>query len=100
MSVCEFCDHFREQECRLGLNIPKTMSCREFAPSMQQFCADPKDFVNGAQIIQMARYFGFQRTEMKKIQLMAADEESSRAKEQEESATLNTFSEATGVGIG
>ena len=100
MKVCEFCHHFQVQECRLGLNIPKTMSCREFAPSMQQFCADPKDFVNGAQIIQMARYFGFQRTELKKIQLMAADEESSRKKKQQESAALNKFSEATASGIG
>ena len=99
MTVCEFCRHFQGQECRLGLNIPKTMSCREFAPSMQQFFADPKDFVNGAQIIQMARYFGFQRTELKKIQLMAADEEKARARKQEESAALNKFSEAT-AGIG
>jgi hypothetical protein len=65
---------------------------------MQQFCADPKDFVNGAQITQMARYFGFQRTELKKINLMAADEESLRAKKQE-SAELNKFSEAT-AGLG
>ena len=101
MTVCEFCRHFQEQECRLGLNIPKTMSCREFGPSMQQFCADPKDFVNGAQIIQMARFFGFQRTELKKISLMAAGEESLRAKKQQESAALNNFSEAvTASGIG
>src|SRR5690349_16272690 len=99
MTVCEFCRHFQEQECRLGLNIPQTMSCREFGPSMQQFCADPKDFVNGAQIIQMARFFGFQRTELKKIRLMAAGEESSRAKKQQESAALNNFS-ATASGIG
>ena len=100
MKVCEFCHHFQKQECRLGLNLPKTMSCREFAPSMQQFCADPKDFVNGAQIIQMARFFGFQRTELKKIVLMAAGEESSRTKKQEESAALNKFSEATAASIG
>jgi hypothetical protein len=75
------------------------MSCREFAPSIQQFCADPKDFVNGAQIIQMARYFGFQRTELKKIQLMAANEESLRARKQQEIAALNKFSEATTAGI-
>jgi hypothetical protein len=95
MTVCEFCHHFQKQECRLGLNLPKTMSCREFAPSMQQFCADPKDFVNGAQITQMARFFGFQRTELKKIGLMAAGEESSRAKRQEENAILKKFSETT-----
>ena len=100
MTVCEFCRHFQEQKCQLGLNTPKTMSCREFDPSIQQFCADPKDFVNGAQIIQMARYFGFQRTELKKIQLMAAGEEGSRAKKQEETAELNKFSEATASSIG
>ena len=76
------------------------MSCREFAPLMQQFCEDPKDFVNGAQIMQMARYFGFQRTELKKISVMAASEESSRDKKEHESAALNKLSEATGAGIG
>jgi len=100
MTVCEFCRHFREQECYLGLDIPKTMSCREFAPSIQQFCADPKDFVDRAQIVQMARFFGFQRTELKKISLMAADEESLREKKQQETAELNKFSEATTAGIG
>ena len=100
MTVCEFCRHFREQECHLGLDIPKTMSCREFAPSIQQFCADPKDFVDRAQIVQMARFFGFQRTELKKISLMAADEESLREKKQQETAELNKFSEATTAGIG
>lgn len=99
MTVCEFCRHFQEQKCQLGLNTPKTMSCREFAPSIPQFCADPKDFVNGAQIIQMARYFGFQRTELKKIKLMAADEERLREKKQQETAELNKFSEATAARI-
>lgn len=79
MIVCEFCQHFQRGECRLGLNLPKTMSCREFGPSMQQFCSDPKDFVDPAQIMQMARFFGFHRTELKKIQLMASEEESVRA---------------------
>jgi hypothetical protein len=98
MTACEFCEHFQKQECRLGLNLPKAMSCREFAPLMQQFCEDPKDFVNGAQIMQMARFFGFQRAELKKISLMAVGEESLRAKQQE-SAELNKFSEATTAGI-
>jgi hypothetical protein len=90
MTVCEFCRHFQEQECHLGLNIPKTMSCREFAPSMQQFCADPKDFVNGAQIIQMARFFGFQRTELKKIRAMAEKAETARDQEPfDEFATIS-----------
>lgn len=95
MTVCEFCDHFQKQECHLGLNIPKAMSCREFAPSMQQFCANPKDFVNAVQIIQMARFFGFQRNELKKISLMAAGEERSRENKQRESAALKKFSEPT-----
>jgi hypothetical protein len=99
MTVCEFCKHFQKQECRLGLNLPKTMSCREFAPSLSQFCADPKDFVNSAQILQMASFFGFQRVELKKISLMAAGEEILRAQKQEESAALNKFSEATASGI-
>ena len=99
MTVCEFCDHFQKQECRLGLNLPKGMSCREFAPSLQQFCADPKDFVNGAQIIQMARFFGFQRGELKKVSLMAADEEGLRARQEKEGAALNKFSEASASGI-
>lgn len=79
MIVCEFCQHFQNKECRLGLSLPKTMSCREFGPSMHEFCSDPKDFVDPAQIMQMAKYFGFQRTELKKIKLMAAQEESLRA---------------------
>lgn len=81
MIVCEFCRHFQQGECRLGLNTPKTMSCREFGPSMEQFCSDPKDFVDSGQIVQMARFFGFQRTEMKKIKLMADEEEGQRSRE-------------------
>lgn len=99
MTVCEFCRHYQAQACHLGLDIPKKMSCREFAPSILQFCADPKDFVNGAQIIQMARFFGFQRTELKKITLMAAGEEGLREKKLQESAALKKFSETT-VSIG
>jgi hypothetical protein len=48
----------------------------------------------------MARFFGFQRTELKKISLMAAGEENSRAKRQEEIQALNKFSVATGADIG
>jgi len=79
MIVCDFCRHFQKATCRLGLNIPKTMSCREFGPSMEQFCSNPKDFVDPGQIMQMARFFGFQRTELTKITLMAAEEERLRA---------------------
>lgn len=77
MIVCEFCLHqTADGDCRLGLNIPKGMSCREFSPGMEKFCADPKDFVDQNQIVKMATFFGFQRTELKKIKIMAASEES------------------------
>jgi len=68
----------QDGRCRLGLNIPKGMSCREFGPGIEKFCSNPKDFVNPSQIIQMATFFGFQRTELKKVKLMAALEESAR----------------------
>jgi hypothetical protein len=80
MIVCEFClQYLREGECKLGLKIPKGMSCREFAPGMDMFCANPKDFVSPNQIIQMAQYFGFKGTELKKVKVMAASEETSRS---------------------
>jgi len=76
MIVCEFCLHrTADGDCRLGLNIPKSMSCREFEPGIEKFCADPKDFVSRNQIVEMATFFGFQRTELKKIKTMAASEE-------------------------
>jgi hypothetical protein len=55
------------------------MTCREFCPEMEQFCSDPVDFVGTSQIIQMATFFGFQKTELKKITLMATQEERARA---------------------
>jgi hypothetical protein len=80
MIVCEFCLHYTQVgKCQLGLNIPKRMTCREFAPGIKKFCADPKDFVNQNQIVQMAAFFGFQRMELKKIRLMAAGEENRAA---------------------
>ena len=80
MIVCEFClQYVRESECKLGLKIPKGMSCREFNPGMDKFCANPKDFVNPGQIIQMAQYFGFKGTELKKVKVMAATEENIRS---------------------
>jgi hypothetical protein len=92
MIVCEFCQHYQKAACGLGLNLPKAMSCREFGPSMEQFCSNPKDFVDPGQIIQMARFFGFQRTELKKITLMADEEERLRAQKR--------FNEDTAVGSG
>ena len=90
MIVCEFCLQYRSNgECGLGLNIPKGMSCREFAPVMEQFCSNPKDFVSPAQIIQMATFFGFKKAELKKIGLMADATESSRVAAQKDAASLN-----------
>ena len=77
--ICEFCSNYAEDgTCRLGLNLPKSMSCREFRPGMEKFCADPKDFVSQNQIIEMATFFGFQKMELKKVKLMAAREQRSR----------------------
>lgn len=81
MIVCDFCKYYRQDgECNLGLNIPKAMGCREFEPSLEKFCSDPKDFVGAAQVIQMATFFGMKGSELKKVNLMAAREESARPK--------------------
>ncbi len=80
MIVCEFClNYTADGKCRLGLNIPKGMSCREFGPGIEKFCSDPKDFVSPSQIVQMATFFGFQKMELKKVKLMAAREYSARS---------------------
>lgn len=89
MIVCEFCLQYRQGKCALGLNIPKGMSCREFAPVIEQFCSNPKDFVSPAQIVQMATFFGFKKAELKKIRLMADATESSRVAEQKDAASLS-----------
>lgn len=65
-------------KCGLGLPIPKSMTCREFGPSLEKFCSDAKDFVDPRQIMQMATYFGIKGPELKKVKLMAAQEESIR----------------------
>jgi hypothetical protein len=73
MIVCDFCMRYGpDGKCELGLKIPKGMGCREFAPGMERFCADPKDFVSPRQIIEMATYFGIKGMELKKIKLMTA----------------------------
>jgi hypothetical protein len=54
------------------------MSCREFTPGIKNFCSEPGDFVNAAQIIQMATFFGIKRAEMKKVKLIASREEEMR----------------------
>ena len=72
MIICEFCLHYtKEGSCRIGLNIPKTMRCREFTPGLEKFCADPADFVSPNQIVEMARFFGLDRTELKKVKSIA-----------------------------
>lgn len=79
MNACDFCLQFeRDGSCRQGLKLPKGMSCREFNPSLGKFCSDPKDFVDLRQIVQMATYFGIKGAELKKVKLMATQEESSR----------------------
>lgn len=79
MIACEFCIHCAvDATCKLGLKLPKKMSCREFGPQIEKFCSDPKDFVNPNQIVQMATYFGFQKVELKKVKLMATKEETDR----------------------
>lgn len=80
MIVCDFCKHHRlDGQCQLGLKIPKTMGCREFAPSLERFCSEPKDFVSHAQIVQMATFFGMKGSELRKVNLMASREESARS---------------------
>jgi len=54
------------------------MSCREFSASLAGFCSNPNDFVSPRQIIEMATFFGIKRTELKKVKLMVAAEESNR----------------------
>jgi hypothetical protein len=79
MLVCEFCLQYKQDgSCELGLKIPKSMTCREFGPTLEKFCSNPNDFVDPKQIVQMATYFGIKGPELKKIKLMAATAESSR----------------------
>jgi len=72
MIICDFC-LLRSQAgvCSIGLNIPKTMKCREFAPGIERFCAKPTDFVSSNQITGMARFFGLEKTELKKVKKIA-----------------------------
>jgi len=54
------------------------MTCREFGPTLDKFCSDPKDFVDPKQIVQMATYFGIKGPELRKVKLMATREEGAR----------------------
>jgi len=79
MRICEFCFHFNQDgSCELGLKLPNGLSCREFGPTLEKFCADAKDFVNQKQIVEMATFFGIKGSELKKVKLMATQAESSR----------------------
>lgn len=88
MKICEFCLQFRvDGTCAYGLRLPNQMHCREFDPGLEKFCSNPADFVNVAQIIQMATFFGIKGGELKKIKHMAPREEYSRTK----NAERNTY---------
>ena len=71
MTICEFCLHYSNDSCRLGLNMPKTMKCREFSPGLEKFCSDPADFVSPNQIVEMAKFFGIDKTELKRVRVVA-----------------------------
>ena len=38
---------------------------------MEKFCADPADFVSPNQIVEMARFFGIDKAELKKVKVIA-----------------------------
>ena len=67
-----------DKVCRLGLRLPKSMTCREFSPTITGFCSEASDFVSPRQIVEMATYFGIKGPELRKVKLMASQEESSR----------------------
>ncbi len=79
MIICEFCLQFQNDgRCNFGLRIPKRMSCREFDPGIERFCANPSDFTSAHQIIQMATFFDLKGLELKKVKVIAAREEKTR----------------------
>ena len=78
MTICEFCLHLTDNKCELGLNLPRKMGCRSFEPGIEKFCSTPDEFVSSSQIIQMASFFGMKGTELKKVKMMAAQEEKNR----------------------
>ena len=71
MIICEFCLQQVGGQCKFGLRIPKSMSCREFDPGVERFCSNPSDFTNAGQLVQMASFFGIKGREMKKVRAMA-----------------------------
>jgi hypothetical protein len=54
------------------------MTCREFGPTLDKFCADPKDYANARQLVEMATFFGIKGPELKKVKKMATLEENTR----------------------
>jgi hypothetical protein len=54
------------------------MTCREFSPTLEKFCSDPKDFASPRQLVEMATFFGIKGPELKKVKLMAKQEETIR----------------------
>ena len=79
MTICEFCTQYLgDDQCRLGLKTARHMSCREFDPGIEKFCSNASDFVNSGQIIQMATYFGIKGQELKKVKLMAGQQDKIR----------------------
>lgn len=90
MIICEFCLQYNpEGKCAFGLNLPKRMGCREFDPGIEKFCADASDFKGAPQIIQMATFFGIKGMELKKIKLIAAQEERIRKSPTIETSAYN-----------
>lgn len=89
MTICEFCLQLQKDgQCNLDLKLPKNMSCREFDPGIEKFCSNPFDFVNSHQIIQMATFFGIKGAELRKIKLIATQEEEIRS----EALRMQTYS--------
>jgi hypothetical protein len=62
-------------KCGMDLRIPQGMSCREYHPGLQKFCADPNDFVDCGQVVEMAAFFGIKGTELKKVRAMGLQAE-------------------------
>jgi hypothetical protein len=79
MIACDLCTRLTgDRQCSLGLKMPSSMRCREFSPGIESFCADPKDFVNSRQLLQMATFFGIKGSELKKVKVMAERYEDAR----------------------
>ena len=79
MIACDLCTRLTsDRQCSLGLKMPSSMRCREFSPGIERFCANPKDFVNSGQLLQMATFFGIKGSELKKVKVMAKRHEEAR----------------------